>query len=63
MRVLNAEEIAVLLHDTWIDEKDYLAMIGQPKPSWYELGEHEKDDYRYQARRILEVAKVGRLKD
>lgn len=59
MRPLNVEELAALLHETqWTDEE--LIEIGrEPRCTWGEEAEFNRDDYRRWAERILQRARVA----
>jgi hypothetical protein len=59
MRVLDKEELAAFLHETYDTDERLIELGLPPMPSWYEEVEFVKDDYRAWAERILERARVA----
>lgn len=59
--ITDVDELAALLHETYLVEEDYEAFFGKKKPSWYEVDQGTKDDYRNQAKRLLRVTRVARF--
>ncbi len=64
MRVLNNEELAILLYESEsaviaADDRQTLG-LGPPQ-AWHEIAEWLRDDYRSQARNILQHHRVGRV--
>lgn len=66
MRILNEEELAILLYQTdnqILTSDDRRAMgIAEP-PDWHNQAEFNRDDYRAQARLILKQARVAAYPD
>ena len=53
---MNIEELAKLLHYTHYAIEDYEVILPGHKPlSWEDEAEHNRDDYRYHAARMLQL--------
>lgn len=62
MRVIDQEELAILLYETHCDiypKEDREAMGLSEPPGWYEAAEFNREDFRRQAQLILEKARVA----
>lgn len=62
MKVLNAEELAELLHEAnqmLLSNEERAMMDANPQESWVECAEFNRDDYRQMAQYILTKARVG----
>lgn len=44
------EELAIELHDKFLDGESWKAIFGENKPTWEEEAEHNRDDFRASAR-------------
>lgn len=58
MRVIDQEELAILLYETQYDPED-LHIVGIEPKSWREEAEFSRDDFRQWAARILKKARVA----
>jgi hypothetical protein len=47
------EELAIELHDKFLDKESWKAILGDEKPTWEQEAEHNRDDFRAQARVAL----------
>ncbi len=65
MRVLNVEELAILLYESGeavIDADDRITLAFGPARHWSALPEHARDDFRTQAKIILKNHRISELK-
>ncbi len=65
MRVLNNEELAILLYESSeaiVDADDRIAMALGPTKPWSALSEHARDDFRSQAKIILANHRISEFK-
>lgn len=59
MRIINQEELAMLLHKTLYGLGEYRELTGRTQPAWEDEAEFNKDDCRAQAGRLLEQVRVA----
>lgn len=62
MRVVDdVVEVAMDLYYTNITDDDYKLAYGHDRPTWDEAPEWMRDDYIEQAKRLLEIYRMGKV--
>ena len=58
------ERLAIILHTYkgGIDPKEYERIYGLKFPQWEKVPKHERDDCRFQARKVVEYLTTGKIK-
>lgn len=51
------EDLAIELHQKMMTEEEWLAVFGEPRPTWKEEAEFNRDDFRAQARVAINYLK------